>query len=230
MRKFALKPAATRDIVHGKPLPYHLYLADRTPLAFRGQIINEPDRIHILRRCGFRQLSSDERICTADNTSQAPEESAADLGSFQKTELRMAPRPKARLCDTEILVADDMPPTQKAIARLLYRFGVAAVLFASSGGQAITHFFQHRPHLVLLDVDMPGRDGLGALRQIKAWSPGTFVALVTGVATRDNLKEAKALGVDDFLVKPISGANLEKILDLYQARPTNEEACSAVYD
>ncbi|WPL16598.1 Chemotaxis protein CheY [Thiorhodovibrio winogradskyi] len=212
--KFAVKPAQPQDIVRGRALPYHLYLADRTPLAFRGQIINEPDRIDILHRCGWRQIGGDERLPTA-GISGLEAKPPVHPASQDAIGMQMAPRELAPLCDAEILVADDMPPTQKAIVRLLYRFGVGAVLLASSGGQAITQFFQHRPHLVLLDVDMPGRDGLGALRQIKEWSPSTFVALVTGVATRDNLKEAKALGVDDFLVKPISGAGLKKILDLY---------------
>jgi YesN/AraC family two-component response regulator len=56
---------------------------------------------------------------------------------------------------------------------------------------------------------------MDVLKQIKSWSPETFMCLVSGNATMVNVKTAKTYGVDAFLVKPISGLNLQRVLSIY---------------
>jgi len=87
----------------------------------------------------------------------------------------------------------------------------------NDGRMAISHFFRYQPHIAFLDIDMPVIDGLAVLKQIKQWSPDTFVCMVSGNSTLINVKEAKDYGVDAFLVKPINALNLKRVLALYEA-------------
>ena len=213
-----MAPVVTTDIVAGEPLPYPLYLASGVLLARRGQIIRDPDQLEVLRRQCWRGLAADE---TPPADAITLDEAALRLD--RQPPVRFEPQPRPPLSDATALVADDMIVSQKLLVGLLRQQGVSQVVRAEDGEQAVNLFFRQRPHLAFLDIDMPGVDGIGALRQIKSWSPGTFVCLVTGNATLVNVKAAKSYGVDAFLVKPISGLNLKRVLSLYAPTAQSEE-------
>ena len=107
---------------------------------------------------------------------------------------------------------------RQLLIRMLKKKGVSKIDEVDSGRKAVSHFFRYRPHIDFLDIDMPGMDGLAALKQIKEWSPGTFVCMISANSTLLNVKEAKELGVDAFLVKPINALNLHRILSIYKKR------------
>ena len=193
------------------PLPFSLYLHDRTPLAFRGQCIQDEGRLTILRYQGWRQLE-DEDICP-DAPDQIEAPSARLSGA---STIAMEPQARVPLTEASVLIADDVPDSRKTMGRLLRIFGIQKIIGAESGREVITQFFQSRPHLVFMDIDMPDLDGITALRQIKSWSPWTFVCLVTGFATLANVNEARECNVDAFLAKPINSAGLRKVLALYE--------------
>src|SRR6202451_2369941 len=104
----------------------------------------------------------------------------------------------------KILIVDDETATRAALEMLLHREGFE-VRDASSGGAALTECASFRPDLILLDVMMPGVDGLEVCRRIKA-TPETRltpVVLITGLSeTEDRIKGINS-GADDFLSKPI---------------------------
>jgi len=192
------------------PLPFSLYLHDRTPLACRGQVIQDQGRLAILRYQGWRQLEDGETWPDAPDRIEPP---SAPPGAPPIT---MDPQARVPLTQASVLIADDVPDSRKTTGRLLRILGIQAILDADNGRDVITQFFQRRPHLIFMDIDMPGLDGLTALRQIKSWSPWTFVCLVTGFATLDNIKEAREYNVDAFLAKPINSNGLRKVLALYE--------------
>jgi YesN/AraC family two-component response regulator len=76
-----------------------------------------------------------------------------------------------------------------------------------------------RPHIVLLDILMPGMRGLKVLQDIKRLDPRIAVIMITGVMNKDVAKTAIALGAYDYISKPVDFEYLEtvliaKILDL----------------
>jgi putative two-component system response regulator len=103
-----------------------------------------------------------------------------------------------------ILIVDDESASRIPLATLLRREGYE-VRDVGEGGAALTECASFRPDLILLDVMMPGVDGLEVCRRIKA-TPETRltpVVLITGLsATEDRIKGINS-GADDFLSKPI---------------------------
>lgn len=81
---------------------------------------------------------------------------------------------------------------------------------ANSGEQAIREVEKSQPQVVLLDVHMPGMDGMNVLREIKNRYPNVKVIMVTALETREKIEEAMRLGADNYITKPLSLEYLEK--------------------
>jgi len=81
---------------------------------------------------------------------------------------------------------------------------------ANSGIQALDSVQAVNPQVVLLDVHMPGMDGMSVLRQIKLRFPLVKVIMVTAIETQEKIEEAMRLGADNYITKPLSLEYLEK--------------------
>jgi two-component system OmpR family response regulator len=102
-----------------------------------------------------------------------------------------------------ILVVDDDPDILKAISSYLgSKDGAYQVFTAADGFAAGQMVAQHRPDLVLLDIKLPGIDGIKVCEQIKEQYPGTKVVAITGYATQENRERMAKAGADAFLAKP----------------------------
>lgn len=84
------------------------------------------------------------------------------------------------------------------------------VYTASSGDSAIKDIETLLPQIVLLDIHMPGMDGIHALKWIKKKYPNIKVIMVTALETREKIEEAMRLGADNYITKPLSLEYLEK--------------------
>ena len=84
------------------------------------------------------------------------------------------------------------------------------VFGALSGQKALEIMDRVKPHVVLLDIHMPGMDGLCTLREIKKRQPDCKVIMVTALETRDKIEEAMRLGADNYITKPLSLEYLER--------------------
>ena len=100
-----------------------------------------------------------------------------------------------------ILVVDDHPLTRDALAALLAQGGFVVVGEAADGGEALELAARLQPDLVLLDLSMPGLDGLAVLPQIRASAPGCEVVVLTASGTEDNLLAAIRGGAAGYLLK-----------------------------
>ena len=67
-----------------------------------------------------------------------------------------------------------------------------------------------KPDVVLLDIQMPGLDGLQVLKKIKEKYPKVKVIMVTAVETQEKIEVAMRLGADNYITKPLSLEYLEK--------------------
>ena len=81
---------------------------------------------------------------------------------------------------------------------------------ANSGETAMVALGKQVPQVILLDIHMPGMDGMSALREIKNKFPGIKVIMVTALETREKIEEALRLGADNYITKPLSLEYLER--------------------
>ena len=100
-----------------------------------------------------------------------------------------------------ILIVDDHPLTREALSSLLRAHGFDVVGCASDGEQAIVEAARLQPDLVLLDLSMPGLDGLGALPRLREAAPESEVVVLTASGTEENLLAAIRAGAAGYLLK-----------------------------
>jgi len=100
-----------------------------------------------------------------------------------------------------ILIVDDHPLTRDALAALLAQQGFDVVGAAEDGEQAIAEAETLQPDLVLLDLTMPGMDGLTALPRIRERAPACEVVVLTASDAEENLLAAIRAGASGYLLK-----------------------------
>jgi DNA-binding NarL/FixJ family response regulator len=103
--------------------------------------------------------------------------------------------------ETRILIVDDHPLTREALSSLLRAHGFDVAGEAADGKTAVAEAARLLPDLVLLDLSMPGMDGLAALPQIRAAAPDCEVVVLTASGTEENLLGAIRAGAAGYLLK-----------------------------
>ncbi len=111
-----------------------------------------------------------------------------------------------------ILLADDNRLFVEGLTDLLEAYGHEIVATASDGLEAIARARVHRPDVVLMDIQMPRCDGLGAARAIAVERPGTRVVMLTTSDADEHLYEAIAGGAFGYLLKSMRGEELVEAL------------------
>jgi two-component system phosphate regulon response regulator PhoB len=109
-----------------------------------------------------------------------------------------------------ILLADDSMTILSMVGSSLQRSGYT-VLTAARGDDALQLAFVHRPHLAVLDIEMPGLDGLELARRLRAASDlsGIKIILLTAHSGEETIAAGFAAGADDYMVKPFSPQELQ---------------------
>jgi len=107
----------------------------------------------------------------------------------------------------KVLIVDDDELVRSTFVRILQRGGFRTYE-AEDGEKGVTEFRRERPDGVLLDLRMPGMDGLDVLSTIVAESPETPVIVASGAGTMHDAVEALRRGAWDFVVKPMFDAEL----------------------
>lgn len=109
-----------------------------------------------------------------------------------------------------ILVVDDDQALLDLLHKVLEKFGFEVAL-AASGKDAIDQVQKFVPDVILLDIKMPGMDGITLLKKIKAHDPDIEVIIITGFASLDSAVEALKYGAFDYIKKPFD--NLAQVVD-----------------
>ena len=131
----------------------------------------------------------------------------------------------------KILVVDDEETMVRSLSTLLAEDGYE-VAVATNGGQALEAARAERPDLILLDVMLPGIDGMEVCRQIRTWSAVPIIMLTAKTGEVDKVVGLE-VGADDYVTKPFSPrelvarikANLRRAQ--MQAQQAQEERLSA---
>ena len=121
----------------------------------------------------------------------------------------------------ELLIVEDDSEVREALGRALKLEGYGISL-AADGQQALHAVSQNPPDLIVLDVSMPGLDGLGVARALRAANDRTPVLMLTARdAVQDRVMGLNA-GADDYLVKPFALAELVARINALLRRATAE--------
>ena len=111
-----------------------------------------------------------------------------------------------------VLVADDNEVAQRLCKRVLEKAGYA-VLIAANGLQAVDIALAQPPAMILMDVAMPGIDGLEAMRRIKAERPEMRIVIASAHSMASDRERFLAAGADNVLSKPFKLADLISIVE-----------------
>ncbi|NLC56272.1 MAG: response regulator [Armatimonadetes bacterium] len=111
----------------------------------------------------------------------------------------------------QILVIDDELGPREAFRMLLKdRFDLC---MAASGPEGLARVAERDFDLVLLDLRMPGMDGIEVLRELRALRPTLPVVVVTAFATVETAEEAIAMGAFASLIKPFNRRDVERVIE-----------------
>jgi two-component system chemotaxis response regulator CheY len=101
-----------------------------------------------------------------------------------------------------VLVVDDAAFMRKMVTDALSGGGHEVVGEAANGAEAVQRFQELRPDVMTLDITMPEKDGLAALKEIIAVDPGAKVVMCSALGQESKVLESIKLGAKDFVVKP----------------------------
>lgn len=111
---------------------------------------------------------------------------------------------------TRVLIADDHALVRAGICALLEKVpAVKVVAEAADGHEALELVEKHKPHVVLMDIAMPGLNGLEATRRLGKTSPATHIIILSMHASEEYVWEALRAGARGYLLKGASLAELE---------------------
>ena len=115
-----------------------------------------------------------------------------------------------------ILIVDDNADAAAALASLLQEHG-QEVLVVNDGSAALQAYEGFRPQIVLLDIGMPGMNGLEVARRLRERNrrPRPLIVATTGWAKPEDEEQSRAAGFDFHLLKPVEEADLLRILDAH---------------
>lgn len=111
-----------------------------------------------------------------------------------------------------ILLVDDEPELLAVNQQLLSSMG-HTVNTIPNGHDAVEYLKTHKADLVILDMVMPGMDGVATLKAIKSINPDQRVVILSAFAEKEKIEEVKGLGVNAYLQKPATLKVLAEVIE-----------------
>ena len=123
----------------------------------------------------------------------------------------------------KVLFVDDEVEFQETLIKRMRKRGIDAA-GVKSGEDALEWLGGHSVDVIVLDVKMPGMDGIQTLREIKMTTPLAEVIMLTGHASLEVAREGMELGAFDYLMKPVNlDELLYKIQDAHEKKTIQEQ-------
>lgn len=114
--------------------------------------------------------------------------------------------------NNKILICDDSILARHQLMGIAKKCGYLAFAEAANGQEAIEAYQLHQPELVFMDIVMPVKDGVEAIREIRRLDPKAYIVVVSSVGTQTQLKNAILEGARDFVQKPFTYSAIAEIL------------------
>jgi pilus assembly protein CpaE len=110
-----------------------------------------------------------------------------------------------------VIIVDDIVDTRDQLEKLLFfEKDIEVVAKASSGREAVALAKQHKPDVILMDINMPDMDGIAASEAILTQDPSIQIIIMSVQGETDYMRRAMLAGAREFLTKPISADDLYK--------------------
>ncbi len=124
-----------------------------------------------------------------------------------------------------VLIVDDIPETRDHLTKLLgFEGDIDVVGSAASGAEAITLATSMNPDVVLMDINMPGMDGIAATELLSSTLPMTSVVMMSVQGEADYLRRSMLAGAREFLVKPFSSDELTASIRQVYSRDRDKQS------
>lgn len=122
-----------------------------------------------------------------------------------------------------VLIVDDIAETRENLRKLLsFDASIEVVGAAASGQEGVKLAREFNPHIVLMDINMPGMDGIAATEAIMRELPAVQVVMLSVQGETDYLRRAMLAGARDFLIKPPTGdelmSTIRRVYDMGRTR------------
>jgi response regulator NasT len=127
---------------------------------------------------------------------------------------------------TRVVIAEDEAIIRLDLREILESAGFEVVGETARGDEAVSLVAEHQPDLVILDIKMPGLDGIEAARAISA-AQSVAIMVLTAFSQRDLIEEARDAGVHAYLVKPFRREQILPAIDRVLATWRQEQAIDA---
>jgi len=115
------------------------------------------------------------------------------------------------------LIADDASFMREMIREIIEPEGFEVVAEAADGCEAVERFAEHSPDVVTMDIVMPKKSGIEAVKEIVAANPGACIVMCSALGQEALVMEALKAGARDFIVKPFKPdvvlTTLRKVLE-----------------
>ncbi len=181
------------DLVHiGQPLPMDVFNKDGHLLACAGMVIADEDLYRELLDFGY--IEGEAPASEDDPKAQDPARLAPQVG---------------------VLIADDTPLLLDMLEKSLRNLGLQRIQRAGDGEMAVSKVGQLRPDLVFLDIDMPRREGISALKELREEFPELFICMLSAHNSVQNVRGVLAAGASGFLVKPFQQQRLQSVVEQF---------------
>ncbi len=125
------------------------------------------------------------------------------------------------------IVVDDDPIARLDLSQMLEELGYSVDGVAADGFDAVEASRRVRPDVILMDVNMPVFDGLGAAESILSEKLAGCVVIVSGYSDRANIARAAQAGVSGWIVKPVEKKQLQPVLEIAQFGAARVESLRA---
>ena len=112
-----------------------------------------------------------------------------------------------------VLIVDDSRSVRTILRNAMSALPrTVQIIEAGDGESAVQLYKQHLADLVLMDITMPGLNGIGALGAIKSFDPAAHVVMLTAESSLDTVVKAKELKADGFIAKPFEAARIARLV------------------
>lgn len=118
-----------------------------------------------------------------------------------------------KISDITVMICDDSPLVIKKTGDILRKIGITHIIHASDGEESVALYKSEKPDLVFMDIVMPKKTGLEALREIRTADPEARVVMASTIGTQSNLIAAIREGAFEFLQKPIKEEDILKVIN-----------------
>jgi two-component system, response regulator PdtaR len=190
--------------------PYFVYDTDTMKSLLMGvtEIITVPVHVDQVGRFYFnyliRSVNSDVAELEEASTEEDPD-SANCVVSSKRGTVPLG-------FDKKIMIVDDMKMVRTSLRIYLKELGYKNIIEAENGKDAVDKHTSEQPDLIFMDFVMPEMNGNEALRMIRASSLVTPVVMLTSVADKEAINECESLGIDGYIIKPLTKETGPRIL------------------